>query len=133
MAKSSAKTILSRVLFAGYICAVCLVCFISSENVPELKKTIFGLPADKVVHFIMFAPFAFLTYLSFDHPSRKAGKCVLFAFLTLASGLLIAFATEVVQSYLPTRTMDVKDFYADAIAIAVTTVFVLIIDLTHKK
>lgn len=133
MAQTTTKTILSRVLFAGYILAICMICFISAEKVPDIQQTIFGFPTDKVIHFLMFTPFAFLTFLSFDHPAKKGWNSVLFITLTFVAGCLIALATEVVQSYLPTRTMDKTDFLADGLAIAVSCVFILIIDLTHKK
>ena len=133
MAQHSTKTVLSRILFAGYILALCLICFVSADSIPDIQKTIFGIPTDKVIHFTMFAPFAFLTYLSFDHPAKKGWNSVLFFLLSLVAGCLVAFATEVVQSYLPSRAMDIKDFYADSLALVSTGLFVLIIDLTHKK
>ena len=133
MSKTTTKTVLSRVLFAGYILALCLVCFISSDSMPDIKKMIFGIPTDKIIHFTMFAPFAFLTYLSFDHPPRKGWNSAGFCLATLLAGCLVAFATEALQSYLPTRTMDIKDFYADALAVALGCVFVLTVDLTHKR
>lgn len=98
-----------------------------------MEQTVFGIPTDKVIHFTMFAPFAFLTYLSFDHPSKKGWHSVLFMLLTLITGCLIALSTEVVQEYLPTRAMDIEDLIADCLAIAISSVFILIIDLTHKK
>lgn len=133
MGTASTKTILSRVLFILYICAVCLVCFANASSIPNIQKTIFGLPSDKVIHFIMFAPFPILAYLSFDHPSKKPGKSVLFVFLTMLAGAFIAITTEVVQYYLPTRAMDINDFYADILAIGAVSIFVLITDLTRRK
>lgn len=133
MAQTTTKAILSRVLFAGYILVICFVCFISSNSIPDIKQDIFGIDIDKIIHFLLFTPFAFLTFLSFDHPARKGWNSVLFQFMTFVAGFLIAFATEVVQSYLPTRSMDTEDLLADTLAIAASCIFILIIDLTHKK
>ncbi|MCQ2169758.1 MAG: VanZ family protein [Bacteroidales bacterium] len=132
MGKTTTKTILSRVLFLLYVCAVCLICFADSSSLPRMQRFIFGLPTDKVVHFIMFAPFPILSYLSFDHPSGKPGRSVLFVFLSLIAGAALAYSTEVIQSYLPSRSMDIKDFYADALALGVSSIFILLVDLTRK-
>lgn len=133
MGKTTTKTILSRVLFLLYVCAVCLICFADSASLPDLQHFIFGIPTDKIVHFIMFAPFPILSYLSFDHPSGKPGKSVLFVFLALLAGAFLAISTEVIQSYLPSRSMDIKDFYADAMALGASSIFILLVDLTRKK
>lgn len=133
MGKSSTKTILSRVLFLLYICAICVICFADSSSLPNIQRYIFGFPTDKIVHFIMFAPFPILSYLSFDHPSHKPGKSILFVFLAMLAGAFLAIATEVIQSYLPSRSMDLKDFYADLMALGVSSVFILLVDLTRNK
>lgn len=132
MGKTTTKTILSRVLFLLYVCAVCLICFADSSSLPRMQRFIFGIPTDKVVHFIMFAPFPILSYLSFDHPSGKPGRSVLFVFLSLIAGATLAYSTEVIQSYLPSRSKDINDFYADALALGVSSIFILLIDLTRK-
>ena len=133
MGKTSTKTILSRVLFLLYICAVCVICFADSSSLPKMQRYILGIPTDKVIHFIMFAPFPILSYLSFEHPSRKPGKSVLFVFITLLAGAFLAITTEVVQSYLPSRSMDIKDFYADLMALGISSAFILLVDLTRNK
>lgn len=133
MGKATTKTILSRVLFFLYICAICVICFADFSSLPKMQRFIFGVPTDKVVHFIMFAPFPILSYLSFDHPYGKPWKSVLFIFLTLIAGAIVAMGTEVVQFYLPSRSMDIKDFYSDALALVLTSIFILIVDLSRKK
>lgn len=133
MRKTTTKTILSRVLFLLYVCAVCLVCFADSSSLPKLQRFIFGIPTDKIVHFIMFAPFPILSYLSFDHPSGKPGKSVLFVFLALLAGSALAISTEIIQSCLPHRSMDIYDFYADTLALGASSVFILLVDLTRKN
>lgn len=132
MGKTTTKTILSRVLFLLYVCAVCLICFADSSSLPRMQRFIFGIPTDKVVHFIMFAPFPILSYLSFDHPSGKPWRSVLFVFLSLIAGATLAYSTEIIQSYLPSRSMDINDFYADALALGVSSIFILLVDLTRK-
>lgn len=133
MGKATTKTILSRILLALYVIAVCLVCFVSSSSIPSIQKYILGLPSDKVIHFTMFAPYPILAYLSFDHPAHKPWKSVAFVTLSMLAGLALAIFTEVIQYYLPSRSMDIRDFYADALAVVIFSVIVLVTDLTGKK
>lgn len=133
MGKATTKTILSRILLVLYIIAVCLLCFASSSSLPTVQTRIFGIPSDKLIHFLMFAPYPILSYLSFDHPSHKPWKSVGFVVLCFITGSAIAIMTEVVQYYIPSRTMDMADFYADALALGIFSALVLAIDLTRKK
>ncbi len=125
------KTILARILFILYLAAIAFLCFMHVDKLPEVQRTIFGIPTDKLAHFLMFLPFPILAYLAYDHLTNKVWSAVLFAVCTLTIGLLIAYGTEYVQGKLPYRTMDMADFKADAIAIAISTVGVFIIDVTH--
>lgn len=133
MSQTTTKTVLSRILFVLYIAAICLICFASSDSLPNIRRTLFGLDTDKVIHFIMFAPFPILAYLSFDHNTRKKGARILFVVISLIAGTAVALMTEALQFYIPSRTMDIKDFYADIMALGIVSVFVLAIDLTHKR
>ena len=101
------------------------------DKLPDVQKFIFGIPTDKVVHFGMFLPFPILAYLAYDHLTNKLSHAAFFALGTLAIGMLIAFATEYVQGMLPYRSMEMADFKADALALAISTVFVFIVDVTH--
>lgn len=130
---TTSKTILSRILFVVYITAVAFLCFSTSESLPTLDKTFLGIPVDKVAHFLMFLPYPLLTFLSFDHKSKKKWASVGFVFLTFASGVLLAGLTEYIQKFIPTRAMDVADFNADCIAILISSILVLIVDLSRCK
>ena len=130
---TSAKSILSRVLFVLYLGAVAALCFLSSENLPDIQRTIWGIPTDKLAHFAMFLPFPILFYLAWDHRSAKALGAITFALLNMAAGALVAAITEWVQKYLPTRSMDLHDFGSDLLALGIATALVFIIDVTHLK
>lgn len=127
----STKTFLSRVLFLCYIPAICLICFADSSNIPSIQKTILGLPSDKVIHFLMFAPFPIMAYLSFDH-DRKKSHSALFVLYAFLFGTFLAMMTEVIQSFIPSRSMELYDFYADVIALLVVSIFVLLVDFSHR-
>ena len=116
-----------------YLGAVAALCFLSTENLPNFQRTIWGIPTDKVAHFCMFLPFPLLFYLAWDHKGTKAAGAISFALLNLAAGALVAAGTEWMQKFLPTRCMDLHDFNSDLLALVAGTLLVFIIDITHLK
>lgn len=127
------KTFLARILFFLYLAAVAFLCFMHVDKLPDVQKFIFGIPTDKIAHFLMFLPFPILAYLAYDHLTNKLSHAFLFALATLIVGLLLAYGTEYIQGKLPYRSMDIRDFKADALAIALSTAAVFIVDITHLK
>ena len=119
------KTILARILFFLYLAAIAFLCFMHVDKLPDVEKFLFGIPADKLAHFLMFLPFPIL--------ANRFWSAVLFAAATFIIGALLAYGTEYVQGKLPYRSMDINDFKADALALAISSVFVFIIDVTHLK
>lgn len=49
--------VLSALLLLFYIGAVAFCCFWKFTSLPSLELKIFGIPKDKIVHFLMFLPF----------------------------------------------------------------------------
>ncbi len=127
------KTILARILFVLYIAAVAFLCFMHVDKLPEMQNFIFGIPTDKVAHFLMFLPFPILAYLAYDHITNKFWSALIFAVLTFVVGSLLAYATEFIQGKLPYRSMDITDLRADMLAMLLSCIFVFIIDVTHLK
>lgn len=127
------KTILARILFFVYLAAIAFLCFMHVDKLPDMQKFIFGIPADKVAHFLMFLPFPILAYMAYDHLTNKVSHAALFSIATLLMGALIAYGTEYIQGKLPYRSMDITDFKADLLALAISSVFVFIVDITHLK
>ena len=123
--------ILFRILLVLYIVALLILCFGHFGNLPQIHSKILGLEQDKVVHFLMFLPFPLLCYwadgIEPDGPRKAIGR-MLSIFL---SGCLMAAATEIAQRFLPYRTADPKDFLADTIALAVSSLAVFIVMLIH--
>lgn len=127
------KTILARILFFLYLAAIAFLCFMRVDRIPDMQQSLLGIPTDKIAHFLMFLPFPILAYLAYDHLTNKVWSAILFAVATFVIGSLLAYGTEFVQGRLPYRSMDMNDFKADAIALAISSVFVFIIDVTHLK
>jgi VanZ family protein len=88
---------------------------------------------DKIVHFLMFFPFPVLAYLAFDRYPGKRGASVLRTAAALLCGCAFAAVTELVQSRLPYRSGDPADFRADAFALLLSSVLVLILILVQKR
>ena len=122
-----------KLLFVLYIITVCVLCFTGSPSLPEVDQFIFGIPLDKIAHFLMFAPFPVLAYYAFERLGGKTDHNVRFALLTFLTGELFALLTETVQHFLPTRSMELSDFLADTIGITLCTVAMAIFRNLRRK
>lgn len=114
----------ARVLFALYIIAILFLCFGTFKQTPDLPVSIFGIPLDKCVHFLMFLPFVGLATASFM--GRKPWKALCFCIIF---GLLTATAIETFQGTVnETRTTDILDLVANLLGLTagalITAIFV---------
>ena len=108
---------ISLILFCIYIIAVILLCVIHTDSLPELPKSFFGLPIDKVTHSLMFLPFVILGYTAFT-PTEKGlwRKMAVLAILFLL-GCIFAFSTEKLQALTSHRSYETLDIAADVIGL----------------
>ena len=121
------------VTFCLYLTAVGLLCFMKPSTLPDIGIiTLFGIPVDKIVHFLMFLPYPILAGLVFIDKDRHM-IVNLFTLILLATvGIGIAYGTEVVQLYSEYRSYEVADFHADLKGI-VTGTMLAIAYLTYIK
>ena len=129
----STKTILARILFFIYLAAIAFLCFIRVDRIPDIQRTLLGIPSDKIAHFLMFLPFPILAFLAYDHVTGKPWRAALFALLTLLFGAAVAWGTEYIQGFLPYRSKDMTDLQADLVALIISSVAVFIIDISNIK
>ena len=128
------QLISARIVFAAYIVAVLVLCFGQFSGAENVPKELWGIPTDKIVHFLMFFPLPALAYLAFDRYKGNRSSSFLWTGVTFLGGCAYAAATELVQSRLSYRSGDPADFKADFLALAACSVFILIIILLkHKK
>ena len=127
MMKALKRRHLAILLFALYLATVAYLCFLKPGSIPVLRQFIFGIPTDKIIHFMMFLPYPFLAYTSF-RPDRK-GICA--HLIVLAAILIVGAAMSMGVERLQIaagRNYDIKDFYANiagmAAGAAITTVFI---------
>ncbi len=124
------RNILTLSLFIIYLGAVAYCCFGHFSELPDMgKDTLFGIPTDKVVHFLMFFPFPILCFLTFTGRTQKPLHTMLIVGCVFTIGCVIAAATEIGQSFTDYRSGDILDFAADATALAVSSIMVMFIDL----
>jgi VanZ family protein len=125
---------ISLVLFCLYIAAVAFLCFTQGEQLPELPKTWFGLPSDKVAHALMFFPFTILGYLSFTSEENSTLRKVIMLATLIAIGSGMAYATESIQRMLGYRAYEISDMKADMIGLGTGTIIsIMFIIFSIKK
>ncbi len=128
----SPKNIIAKILFASYLIAVGILCFIHTDKIPDMQKMIFGIPTDKVAHFIMFFPFPILALVSFGTITRKPWHSFIFAIIVFLAGIILAVGTELGQGLTGYRSAESADLFADGLALAISSIIVLIIDLRKQ-
>lgn len=108
---------ISGITFCLYMTAVLVLCLIKTDGLPEVEKSFFGIPFDKVAHFMMFLPFPILSGLTFiPKDSGIQIRLATMAVLTIA-GAGMAYGTEQLQAMTDYRSCDMKDFIADILGI----------------
>lgn len=100
-------------MFCIYIAAVMYLCLMKPEDMPQTEMYIFGIPADKVAHFLMFLPFPILAYKMLWKGERKLWADISILAGSMAVGIGMAFLTEHLQALTQYRTSDINDVYAD--------------------
>ena len=128
------QLIWARILFAVYLAAVAFLCFGQFSSSEDVPMDLWGIPTDKIVHFLMFFPFPLLAFLAFGGYKGQVGKAVLKTAVAFLAGCAFAAGTEWVQTRLPYRSGDPVDFQADALALLFSSIIVLLLVLVkHRK
>lgn len=98
----------ARKALAGWTLFLLALCFIPGRDIPDIDVPM----ADKWVHFVLFAVFAFLWPFAF--PARRRWVGLLLAF---AAAAIFGWLVEELQGLLAFlgRSRSVKDILADAI------------------
>jgi hypothetical protein len=122
----------ARVLFVLYLVAVAWLCFGKFSSVPDVPRSFWGIPTDKVVHFLMFLPFPLLAYGALGVRPRSFFLSLLLVAGIFAAGCVLSGGTEVVQSFLYWRSGDLRDFEADALALGISSGIVLLIETVRQ-
>ena len=125
----SGYRVLRIVVFLVYVAAVAWLCFGTFKPVPSIPRSIFGIPTDKVVHFLMFLPFPLLGTIAFDFRSWWRTLA-----LTTLLANIIAFSFEQLQSRITSiRITDPTDLNANFLGITLGLAIAILIGLLAKK
>ena len=117
------------VLFLAYVAAVAWLCFGTFKPDPSIPRTIFNIPTDKVVHFLMFLPFPILGTIAFDFRSWWRALSIMTILANLA-----AFSFEQLQSRITTvRVTDPTDLNANFLGISLGLLIAIIIGLAIRR
>ena len=125
--------ILARIFLVVYLGLIAFACFGHFDKLPEMIPYFLVLPQHKLAHFITFFPLPFLMWLAFDKYTTKTWHSLLFIIGAFLTGCVIAAATEVGQYYTGYRSADSLDFFADALAMAICSLLVFILDISKQK
>ena len=128
MTKGFSRTIWI-VLFVAYVLGVAWLCFTDSQSEMEFPDSLWDIPIDKCVHFLMFLPFPVLGTLSFDFRSWWRCLCI----MTFVA-LVIAFVFEHLQSIITTtRVTDPADLNANVLGISTGLFVMMVWGLIRKR
>ena len=133
MKPNRTRSIIFSIATVLYIAAVGYLCFANFNKLPEMPRTLFGIPMDKVVHFCMFFPFPILAYLAYDKLTDTPLKAFAALVSICAIGAIFAGLTEIGQSMLPYRYEDISDFRADCLAIVLAGILTFVIDVAKMR
>jgi VanZ family protein len=133
MKQNHTRAIIFRILTILYVVAVAWLCFANLSKVSQMPRTLFGLPIDKVVHFLMFFPFPILAFLAYDHLTQTPWQALAALISICAIGGIFAGLTEIIQGQLSYRTKDINDFGADCLAIGLSGLLVFVIDVLKMR
>ena len=123
------RLLAARILSVLYLAAVIWLCFGQFDSVPDVPRSLWGIPMDKVVHFLMFLPFPVLGTLACENRSWWRPLSLM---TVLAN--LIAFSFEHLQSRLTThRVTDPSDLNANLLGITLGLLIAIVIGLISKK
>ena len=124
----------ARILFGLYLVAVAVLCFGKFDCAQDVPRDLWGIPTDKIVHFLMFFPFPILACLASGGYRGERWQATFRTVIAFLAGCAFAAATEWVQTWLSYRSGDPVDFGADALALLLSSAIVLIIVLAkHRK
>lgn len=126
------KRIIQKLIFLIYLGLVAYLCFGHFDSLPNVSRSYFGIPTDKIVHFLMFLPLPLLLYWSFNWKTDKVYKTVLLTLALLIVGLCASAATEYGQGLTNYRSKDLLDFKADMIAVNISACCVFVIDMVKN-
>ena len=98
-----------------------------------MNTEILGLPADKVVHFLLFFPFPIISYITFPDMRKTPAGFLRFSITVFIAGVCLGGAIELIQGISGYRSCDSKDLLADCYGLAASTAVMQVYEAFLKK
>lgn len=117
---------ISVILFCLYMGAVALLCFARGEQLPQFPMNWFGIPADKIIHFLMFMPFPILSFTTFNPRENTIKGENIIILASFCTGIILSLSTELIQNTLGYRSYELADLMMDFAGIATGTAICLV-------
>jgi VanZ family protein len=129
------KRYIWAVILCCYFAAVIFLCLARPQQIPSLEKMIWGIPADKIAHFLMFLPYPVIAYIAFKPSTGRKWAHLLVLIVVFAVGIGLAIGTERLQGLSDYRSYEIEDFYADVFGMECSAVIIAlyIIIKRHKN
>ena len=123
------KVLENKYLWRGltlvYLLALCYLCFSTPDSLPSVENWNFFIPADKLVHFLMFFPAPVLLYLSLGKHCETVRKALPTVGLCFLICCVLAGTTEIIQNFRPGRSMSFGDWIADTLGMILSCLLLL--------
>ena len=103
------------VVLCCYFAVILMLCLARPQHMAVLERSLWGIPMDKIAHFLMFLPYSTIAYIAFRPETGKKWRHLLVLLAVLAIGTGLAMGTEQLQGLSEYRSYEIEDFYADVI------------------
>ncbi|MBO5815184.1 MAG: VanZ family protein [Bacteroidales bacterium] len=107
------KRYIWAVILCCYFAAVIFLCLARPQHIPAVQTMIWGIPTDKIAHFLMFLPYPVIAYIAFRPSGERKWAHLLVLTAVFAVGIGMAIGTERLQGLADYRSYEIEDFYAD--------------------
>ncbi|MBQ2913359.1 MAG: VanZ family protein [Bacteroidales bacterium] len=117
-------------LFALYIVAVLCLCLLNlSDKTPELPKYLFGIPMDKIAHFVMYFAYPVVGWLLLTYNKQiKINRKYVFSTIFI-TGVAFAAFTETAQGLFTIyRDSDPLDMLANFLGISAACILMKLLE-----
>lgn len=127
------SAVISPVMLSIYFIILMILCFWHFQDMSEASTLVFGIPLDKIIHFLLFFPLPLLGYATFVKKTRNRWKSMFIIIVIMIAGCIIGGLTEIIQGLTGYRSCDINDFRADAFGMTASTIITLIWDAIRRS
>lgn len=117
---------ISRILLVAYLIGLCFCCFWNFRSSIDFNIDWFGIPKDKVIHFLLFFPFPIICHIAFPRLRNTPVRMLRFGIIVFLAGAATGGGIEILQGLTGYRSCDLYDFVADCTGLAAASLLLLL-------